>query len=293
MSIGAFSSADLAVVRRPSRKEPFDVRLASMVRNVNLAGFSELGATVTSDGLTMYLSSNRSNGAWGLWESTRTDLSAEFPAPTELKTLNMLGEGHPYVAASGSIYFHTWREDSSDIWMSRRTSGGFAPPERVSVSGPGHEQRAVLSPDELTIYYQRQNVVTDAGIWMATRDSIKEPFRDAHPLRGLNVFEDPSAPSWVSPDACRLYVFANDSNGRPSLFVAERPVSPGWRRPPAPGPRAPRTPAMPAAARAGMVPSRPRMPRPTRPGADRGCALRRRGSRPCTRCRGSMTFLAV
>jgi WD40 repeat protein len=224
---GANADSDIAVLTRSSRAEPFKGPLAELLSEINLPHNSEGAPTLTADGLTLYFHSSRPAGEWRLWESTRIEPDADFPAPTAMMPpLNVYGEGTPYVAPSGNLYFHSWRDGTSDIWMARRTDGGFTSPERISISGLGDEEGAVVSPDELTIYYQRRGLVTDNGIWMATRDKITEPFRNPRPLSQLTVTNsNESLPAWISPDGCRLYFSASDAQLRPSLYVAER--SPG------------------------------------------------------------------
>ena len=229
VGVGPWYRSDVAVVTRASRQDSFDPRFAKLLKNINVATTSQVAPMVMADGLTLYFASDRGSG-WGLWESTREGPGAEFPAPSAITSLNVVGESLPYVAASGNIYFQTSREDSYDIWMARRTGGGFTKPERVSVSGPGSESAPVLSPDELTIYYQRQDVVTQAGIWMATRNATTEAFRDAHWLPELNAVADPPLPAWVSPDGCRLYFTAGDDNNCEPDVVVRRRASARRRR---------------------------------------------------------------
>jgi len=82
-------------------------------------------ATVSADGLTMYLQGPLPNDRWGLFRTTRTKASAAWPMPVPLTTLNHpeapRGDMSPCLSADGSkLYFASDRPGGKgglDLWM--------------------------------------------------------------------------------------------------------------------------------------------------------------------------------
>jgi len=88
----------------------------------------------------------------------------------------------------------------------------FSPPVALSaLNTPAIEGQARLSPDELTVYFER--VVVDAGydLFTATRASSAVGFGSASPMAELNTPFD-EGDITVSPDGLRSY-FASDRAG--------------------------------------------------------------------------------
>ena len=210
---------DIYVARRPDRSSPFGA--ATPFANLNGPGW-EANATVTADGLTLFMESSRM-GYFDLFESIRLSTAVDFPAPVELTALHTTGEGAPYVTPSGgALYFHRYDNDFN-LYRVAITPTGFGPAEPLSVNTTADEHNPIVSPDELTIYYRHDDGGSGPYIWMATRASLNDPFGTPTSLPELNVPYPPPQPSWISPDACRIYVEEADSTGGYWVFMAERP----------------------------------------------------------------------
>ena len=217
-------SVDVGVSSRAGTSDSFGSPTLLTVLNTE---YEDNNPSVTADGLTLYMDSNRS-GSYGLFTSTRPFLEAEFAAPATLTSLNVFGEGYPFVTPDGSaLYFHSSRLESSDLYRAAKTADGFGPAMRLDVvSTSAIEYAPVVSPDELTIYYYSTAVGSPGGeaIWMATRGSVDESFSSPGPLSGLDgaTYTRPE-PTWVSPDGCRLYFKGTDHvSGQIAIYVVER-----------------------------------------------------------------------
>jgi len=214
------SQPDFFVTTRASRSEPFGT--PTLLASLNTPWIEEF-ATVTADGLTVYIDSNRRAGYFGLYVSTRGSTTQAFPTPIEVTDLNIYGEGAPYITPDGSaIYFHSVRDHiSNDIYRAKKTATGFATPVSLSINTPGNEGRPVVSADELTIYFFFGGETT--GIGMATRSSVADPFGPPIDLAEINNLLQYPYPFWISPDGCRLYFGDQDEvESDFSVYVAER-----------------------------------------------------------------------
>jgi len=157
--------------------------------------------------------------------SRRVTCEAIRIRPPDINTHN--GEGSPYVVPDGSaLYFHVIRNGNYDVYRAKKTPTGFTAPESVSINTSVTDARPVVSADELTVYfYHDAEARGPAGIWMATRRSVNDPFGQLISLVELNAFssliENPY-PFWISPDGCRLYFGDEDPQGSFWVYVAER-----------------------------------------------------------------------
>ncbi len=196
--------ADVVIASRATRSDAFG--RAQPIASLDTMGALEGAPTVTDDELTLYMHSDRS-GAYGIYVSTRPRPDVEFSSPVAVQELNINGEGFPYVTGDGSgLYFHSGVDGTADLWRATRATAGFNKPEKVNVStGSYDEWTPVVSADDLTLYWSRSGSTQD-GIWMATRASKQDPFGNARLLSELNGMFAGIAPSWISPDNCRLYI---------------------------------------------------------------------------------------
>jgi uncharacterized membrane protein YgcG len=226
--LGMFRGAqeDNFLATRSSRSEPFGTPIPMSTLNTpDLEHF----ASATGDGLTIYLESTR-RGYFSLFFSTRASLTAPFPAPTELTELHLGNEGGAYVTPDGgALYFHmSLNNNLLDIYRAQKTATGFAAPQALSVNTKYDEAHPVASPDELTIYFRRTRDPSGPdGVWMATRSSVAEAFGPAVSLPQVRIPYSLAAPTWISPDGCRLYLQQQDSNYGFWAYVAERPGGSG------------------------------------------------------------------
>jgi Tol biopolymer transport system component len=199
---------------------------------INSATTSDYDPVITGDGLTLYFGSVRT-AADRIYVSTFNPITANFSPPAVIDSISQAADAgataagtldafQPYVLPDNSVlYFGSTRAGSRDVYRSTRTTGAFGRPTAIAeINTTAVEQSPVVSPDELTIYWASTR--TDGGakaggdIWMATRASVTDPFTGLRNVSEVNTALA-DAPSWVSPDGCRLYF----SSG-PSIYYAER-----------------------------------------------------------------------
>jgi hypothetical protein len=82
------------------------------------------------------------------------------------------------------------------------------------------EGMPTLSSDELVIYFARRNPTT-YDTFRATRTDAGAMFGSVVAVTELNMANVDDAPTWLSPDGCRLYLESSRS-GNFDIYVAER-----------------------------------------------------------------------
>lgn len=186
----------------------------------SISGSPALG----SDGLAVYWHSNRVDAEdFNLYVAKRASRTDAFGAADVIASVNsMRNDTDPELTVTGtSLYFASQRTGGYDIYRSsRQPDGTFAAPAAVGeLSTSDDEYRPVLSPDELTIYFSRNN-----DIWRAKRTTADDGFGHIEPVAELNTTAM-DMPEWVSDDDCTLYFVSNGraGTGGADVYVAHRP----------------------------------------------------------------------
>ncbi len=192
-------------------------------------GGNQFDPTVTGDNLTLYFASTRSGGAGAadLWSATRADTSSQFGNVTNLTNLNTPANEHtPYVMADGLTLYFCSEDTSANLVRATRTSTTpFATDTSgalAMVNGAGDNLAPAVSPDELTLYFasDRGGTAGPLDIWLATRASTSAAFGSVTTVMAVNT-SGTDAPSWVSDDGCRLYLYS-DIAGSDDIYIATK-----------------------------------------------------------------------
>lgn len=202
----------------------------SLEVNANSVGCTAFTATgnlaFNEDFFLIYRQKRLEDGGYG---------SSEQVLPTGLDADRYLA--HPFIDhVTGTLYVTVGR-----------TNGPLAPPfgiARASILGSGAVgaftsvdlagdltvHRPVISADSLSMYFATQKRL-DAGddtakgtddIWVATRATPNDTFKDPHPVDGVNS-PSQEAPTYISSDGCRLFMISTvGSSAGYRFFVATR-----------------------------------------------------------------------
>jgi hypothetical protein len=204
---------------------------ASALARINSAG--EDGTPLLSaDGRSLYFYSTRAGGLGtrDVWLATRADESAEFAAATPLAGVNGPNLDHlPWVSRDElTLLWVTNRSGGVgqlDIWSARRSlrSDSFSNIAPLNgVNSTSNEGRAVLSNDELTMYFasERPGGLGTLDLWVATRADKADTFSQVTNLASLNsssLDQDPV----LSADEREL-IFSSGRDGRIRLWRSVR-----------------------------------------------------------------------
>jgi Tol biopolymer transport system component len=172
--------------------------------------------------------------------ATRGSASADFGVPAPMTAIGMTPtdagaafDVPTWLSPDGSVLYFTTSRDGAPsflhVYRSEAVGGVFQPPAPVTAINDDMAGFAVLSPDELTVYWSSSRALPSnqgkRDIFVAHRSSLATNFA-APPI---NVTEVNSAgtdtPTWLSPDGCRLYL-ASDRAGSTmnstDVYVATR-----------------------------------------------------------------------
>jgi Tol biopolymer transport system component len=132
----------------------------------------------------------------------------------------------PYVLPDGSeLYFSSSKGGDFDIYRSVRGVSEFGTPTPVSelnVAGAS-DGDPLVAVDDLTIYFSssRAGGLGLMDIWMARRTDKALPFGAPVNLTEVNS-TGVDAPTWLSPDGCRLYLSSDRGDAGYDIYVATR-----------------------------------------------------------------------
>jgi hypothetical protein len=200
----------------------------------NVEGKYDSYPRITPDGLYLLFSSARTAPGIKLHvakvNGAAFDVAQALPLPT--KPSVMVYANEPYLLANGTVmYFSAAGGSGSDFDLFR--AEGAAP---TFDSGNGRlltnvttveDVAPVVAEDELEMFWasnrgDAQNK-GDLDIWTATRTASKPTYQfDSEKIVPALSTTLKDYPTWLSPDACHLYLIQKNASGNGSLVVADR-----------------------------------------------------------------------
>lgn len=175
---------------------------------------------VSPDGLTILLTSRREGGDFDVFFSRRPNRDAEWSTPVALSEMNTAGDD----------YGATPTYDMSTLFLSREDALGAGSQADILVAEVDFDRETVtqpmvvpelssaqvdisvtLSPSQLEIFFETtrtSGTLANFDLWVATRESVDDPWGEPVPVEELNTGESENDP-WLSPDRTTLY-FASD-----------------------------------------------------------------------------------
>lgn len=216
---------DIYIAVRKSRSDAFSAPQQGGAFNAPFA--NDQGAWVSADNLRLVFSSERGVGGADLYVTQRTTSASPFEPPRPLGINTTDSDVEPFVDEPRSqLWFASNRDTDGGLFRIHRTdlgpdgSTGDAVRVDLGASPTELEQTPVVSADGLTLYFLSARSGRDFDIWVATRSSPGAAWGTAVEVSEVNTMFD-EAPSWVSPDGCRLY-FSSNRVGTFDIYVAER-----------------------------------------------------------------------
>ncbi|NQT14659.1 MAG: PD40 domain-containing protein, partial [Planctomycetes bacterium] len=190
----------------------------------------DAGPALSSDGLTLFFSSNRPGGKGraDLWMCTRASSDGPFDRAVNLgPTVNSSShEARPALFSDGlALLFFSERsggQGSRDLWMCTRESsdGPFGRPVNLgpTVNSSSYEGGPALSSDGLTLLFHssRSGGKGSRDLWMCTRASSDGPFgRPVNLGPTVNSSREDGGPALFS-DGLTLLFHSSRSGGKGS-----------------------------------------------------------------------------
>ena len=173
--------SDICVSNRPTVFDPWSspVNLGPLVN-----GASDMGASISSDGLELFFGSDRSSGSgdWDIYVTTRATVSDSWSASVNLgPNVNSSNfDGQPCISPDGLTLFITSNRPGGygnwDIWMSKRTTrdDDWSTPMNLgpAINTLDGESEPSISADGRTLYFSdwmtpRPGGVGKIDLWQA------------------------------------------------------------------------------------------------------------------------------
>jgi hypothetical protein len=202
----------------------------TLVPNVNTTS-SEFDPVPTSDGLSLYFSSNRT-GNFEIFRSTRATPYSAFGVPVQVTELTSAGtEAGPGPRIDDlEIFFYSSRVGGGgglDIWRATRASTSVpfnAPTPVTELNTTATDSAPSLTADGLRIYFTSTRPgAGNFDLWTASRPDWNSPFGVATPLTEINT-AGVERESHISADGLRIWFTSDRAGGVGSTdtWVASR-----------------------------------------------------------------------
>jgi hypothetical protein len=214
---GGQGQEDIWFAQRPTRDAPFSAPIPERALN---SSDRETGLTLSSDGLSLWFSSDRDGGDGGLdvYMATRTSPSASWSV-TRVGELNADGDDLVSSVADGDRTLFLARRDDDDddydLYVARRRdrSSPFSAPEPIEALNSDDEESDAVWLEGGGLVFTRDEQLVYAPSYPALDGSVV-------PLRELNS-EDDDRDAWFSADLSYV-VFSSDRSGSYRLYEARR-----------------------------------------------------------------------
>jgi len=222
----ASGGGDIWVLKRDSIDDDWGApeNLGSSINTPDEDSFS----SISTDGLTLYFSSNRpgGNGQYDIYMTTRATRDSPWGQVVNMgPELNSSDtDGEPWISSDDlELYFESFRPGGygkADIYVTKRKTQNdpWGPLENLGpvVNGPYNEQLLSLSQDGLLLLFSdhpfqdtpRPDGYGGADMWMSRRVSLFEPWQEPVNLGPrVNSSEHDCEPR-ISPDGRILYFWS-------------------------------------------------------------------------------------
>ena len=224
---GGGTGADIWVTKRDSVDDPWGP--PELVVELSSAE-TEGNQTVSPDGLTMWLQSDRLMGVSQIFIATRPDRDSPWSMPVTATDINFQGVldvggvtadrlallGHIQVTGANSELVLLQRGSTGQAW------GAAVPIDELNT--PDKEDEAWLHPDGTVAYFGSNRLPSLGGkdLWYSTRGSTDDPWGPAVHDEALSSDVSDTDPT-LTPDL-RYVLFARHvgPNGEREIFSASR-----------------------------------------------------------------------
>lgn len=185
---------------------------------------------LTEDGLVLYYQQytpfpdQPGFGTSQIFRARRANLDHQFHDAQPALPTSTMDFAPYYVAAAHALYFTHVDTNNNAHHVMRWAIDGSGDPVEVFVSTASSVSEAVVSDDELTLYYADSRGGS-MDVFVARRSTTKEQFANGTKLDALNTQAHDEVPTWISPDQCELVYEKSDGTSRSSWSATRSPSS--------------------------------------------------------------------
>lgn len=199
--------------------------------SINVTEANHFAPSVTSDDTFMVFDSDRDGGLGNrdLYAASRSSPTSDFANVQDLSALNTPGDdARAMISTSGLVlYYASSNSGNYDLFRTERaaTSASFPTGTALdALNSTADDSYPVFSQDETVVYFAsgRQSG-SHYDVFVSTRASANDTFSTPTIVAELQAGAD-EAPTWLSPDRCRLYFYraSGDGGGPYDLMLATR-----------------------------------------------------------------------
>lgn len=180
---------------------------------------------ISYDGLTIYVSSNRSGtaGSYDVWVSTRLSRADAWSTPVRVPSLSSSSSDGGATSGDGlAMVLDSNRDGNPDIYITERASVADPWPTPTvieNINTSDSEGNPMLSHDRLMVLFDSNRTGT-GKLYFATRTSPTGTFSLAQQIEELSGPGSDTDP-WISPDG-RTLLFTSDRDGILRIWQSTR-----------------------------------------------------------------------
>ena len=223
---GAGGDDDIWRATRPNVQSVWSTPVT--VGELNTNG-RESDPEISSDGLTLWIASDRNGGAGldDIYVSTRTSRGMPWSTPVRVASLCSAGadDAPTTDATSQRVVFWSTRSGGAgggDLYEATRNGTGWNTPQRIAeLCTAANDYDPFLTGDALAIYFDSDRVsATLQDLYVASRPSVSMPFGAPQAITELDSPARDMDP-WLTPDL-RTMVFASNRSGEYEIYWTTR-----------------------------------------------------------------------
>jgi hypothetical protein len=200
---------------------------AAPVAELNTTTSAELRISITSDGLTAYLSTDRPGPVppgVNIWMATRMDAGDLFGALTTsgLEMVNTSGNEFEPVISRDALRLYVNSQNDIKVASRLDVTAPFDPPVPISeLNTAASECCPALSADERVIVFISTN-----DVYYATRPEPTSAFSPPQLVPGASAAGITDVHTFLTPDACTLYFSSTRAGGfgGNDIWIADVPA---------------------------------------------------------------------
>ncbi len=188
--------------------------------------FSEMGPSLSGDGLVLYFSSDRpgGEGSADLWMATRATVDSPWEEPVNVGATvnNEVGQNNPAISADGTLLLYGDRTAGDyDLWEARRDAPGdpWADPARIDLlATTAKENKPALSWDGQQLYFKRSDESLISDLWVSERTA--DGWAEAVAVDELNDDRAQTDPAPTPQGDTLFFVQGADTNAPYDVYYA-------------------------------------------------------------------------
>lgn len=220
-------SSDLYLSRRDSVDQPWGDPQPVVGTGINTANNNETAPEVSTDGLTLYFSSNRpgGKGSQDIYITRRRARGAAWSPPDLVPQLNSTAADYsPVEDQSGLVvFFYSSRDGTQDLFMATRPSKDDTWRLVTAVaelnSADDNQADPFISSDGLTLYFG-SGAPNLLDLYVTRRLDRDSDFDPPQAIDELNTGSHDTDP-WLSPEG-RYLVLTSNRSGDNEIYESER-----------------------------------------------------------------------